>query len=241
MNSEKAFSMRSVGVILLFTGVLFILILALGYWGGIQISQRLTALASAHPDVADFKAVALWTAHFTRVGLLVTAAGLILWILFSWLAVRRMASAAQPVSPKRQPIDPENRLDREQQDKRLFLHLLGMLQREGRFLDFLSENLDAYEDDQIGAAVRSIHENCNKITRKYLTLEPILDQEEGQHFTLQKGFDTAAIKLVGNVSGEPPFTGVIRHRGWKTPKVELPTLSAAQDASLIAPAEVEIS
>ena len=241
MNSEKSFIKRSVGMILVFTAVLFILILSLGYWGIFQISQRVTALASAHPDIADFKAVALWTANFTRVGLLSIAAGLVLWILFSWLAVRRMSSLTKPISSHPQPAEKENRLDREQQDKRLFLHLLGMLQREGRFLDFLSENLDAYEDDQIGAAVRSIHENCNKITRKYLTLEPVLDQEEGQPFTLQKGFDTAAIKLVGNVSGEPPFTGVIRHRGWKTPKVELPTLSAAQDASLIAPAEVEIS
>ena len=241
MNSEKSIINRSAGMILMFTTVLFILILSLGYWGTFQISQRLTALATAHPDIADFRAMVLWTTSFTRAGLLMAVAGLLLWLLFSWLVVRRISSPAQPVSSIPRPSETENRLEREQQDKRLFLHLLGMLQREGRFLDFLSENLDAYEDDQIGAAVRSIHENCNKITQKYLSLEPVLVQEEGQSLTLQKGFDTAAIKLVGNVSGEPPFTGVIRHRGWKTPKVELPTLSAAQDASLIAPAEVEIS
>jgi len=240
MNSEKTFSKRSLGMILLFTGVLFILMAAVGYWGIFQVSLRLTALASAHPDIADFKAVAAWTSNFTRFGSLLIVTGFVLWSLFLWMVIRRKPSSAQIESPP-EPHETENRHDKEQQDKRLFLHLLGMLQREGRFLDFLSENLDAYEDDKIGAAVRSIHENCNKITLKYLSLEPVLDQEEGRTLTLQKGFDTAAIKLVGNVTGEPPFTGVIRHRGWKTTKMEMPTLSAGQDASLIAPAEVEIS
>ena len=124
--------------------------------------------------------------------------------------------------PPSQSREPENHLDKEQQDKRLFIHLLGMFQREGRLLDFLSENLEGYEDAQIGAAVRSIHENCNKVTRKYLSLQPVLDQEEGQTLTLQKGFDTTAVKLVGNVAGEPPFTGVIRHKGWKTANWNFP-------------------
>ena len=80
-------------------GRIVLMFMALGYWGIIHISERLTALSSVHPDIADFKAVANW----------------------------------------------------------------------------------------VGAAVRSIHENCNKITRKYLSLQPVLDQEEGQSLTLQKG------------------------------------------------------
>jgi hypothetical protein len=245
MDAQKAFSRRSLGVILLFMGVLFLLLMALGYWGIIHISERLAALASAHPDIADFNAVASWVADargcFIRYGSPLAGAGFALWSLLLWLAIGRNPSKLQAVMPPSQPSEPENRLEKEQQDKRLFIHLLGMFQREGRFLDFLSENLEGYEDAQIGAAVRSIHENCNKVTRKYLALQPVLDEEEGQIFTLQKGFDTTAVKLVGNVTGEPPFTGVIRHKGWKTAKLELPTLSASQDAALIAPAEVEIS
>lgn len=244
MNAEKTFSRRSFGVILLFMGVLCLLFMALGYWGIIHISERLTALASAHPDIADFKAVANWVADagggFIRYGFPLVAAGVALWSLFLWLVIRRKLSKLQTALPPSQVCDSENRLDREQMDKRLFVHLLSTFQREGRFLDFLSENLEGYEDSQIGAAVRSIHENCNKVTLKYLSLRPVLDQEEGQTLTLQKGFDTTAVKLVGNVAGEPPFTGVIRHKGWKTGKLELPILSVNQDASLIAPAEVEI-
>lgn len=244
MDVEKAVSRRTFGVILLFMGVLCLLFMALGYWSILHVSVRLTALSSAYPDIADFKAVATWVADarggFIRYGSPLVAAGVVLWSVLLWLAIRCSSSKLQKALPPSQVCDPGNRLDREQQDKRLFIHLLSMFQREGRILDFLSENLDSYEDFQIGAAVRSIHENCNKITRKYLSLQPILDQEEGQTLTLQKWFDTAAVKLVGNVAGEPPFTGVIRHKGWKTAKLELPILSVNQDASLIAPAEVEI-
>jgi hypothetical protein len=245
MDAEKVYSRRSLGVILLFMGLLCLLVMALGYWGIAHISVRLTALASAHPEIADFKAVANWIAdtkgRFIGYGYPLVAAGVALWSLLLWLAIGRKPSKPRAALPSSQACEPENRLDREQQDRRLFIHLLSMFQREGRLLDFLSENLDGYEDTQIGAAVRSIHENCNKVTGKYLLLQPVLDQEEGQTLTLQKGFDVAAVKLVGNVAGDPPFTGVIRHKGWKTTKLELPTLSASQDASLIAPAEVEIS
>jgi hypothetical protein len=245
MDADKAFSRRSFGVVLLLMGLLCLLVMALGYWGIDHVSVRLTALSSAHPDIADFKAVANWMAdakgRFISYGVPLIAAGFALWSVLLWLGICRKPSKPDTALSPSQESDSENRLDREQQDKRLFTHLLSMFQREGRLLDFLSENLDGYEDAQIGAAVRSIHENCNKVTRKYLSLRPVLDQEEGQTLTLQKGFDVAAVKLVGNVAGEPPFTGVIRHRGWKTAKLELPTLSATQDASLIAPAEVEIS
>lgn len=245
MDPEKAFSKGSLGVILLFMAVLCLLIMALGYWGIVQISERLTALASAHPDIADFKAVTNWIADvrdgFIRFVSPLAAVGFAFWSILLWLAIRRRPMKPQTALPLSDADEPESRLVKEQQDKRLFIHLLGMFQREGRFLDFLSENLDVYEDAQIGAAVRGIHENCNKVTRKYLSLQPVLDQEEGQTLILQKGFDATSVKLVGNIAGEPPFTGVIRHKGWKTAKLELPTLSANQDASLVAPAEVEIT
>ena len=243
MVAEKESFRRSFGVIVLFMGVLCLLVMALGYWGIDRISFRLAALSSVHPDVADFKAIANWMADikgwFLFYGAPLIAAGFVLWSVLLWLAIGRKPAQTRTALLQSQ-AEPENRLDRDQMDKRLFVHLLSMFQREGRLLDFLSENLDGYEDAQIGAAVRSIHENCNKVTRKYLSLQPVLDQDEGQALTLQKGFDTAAVKLVGNVSGGPPFTGVVRHKGWKTAKLELPTLSANQDASLIAPAEVEI-
>jgi hypothetical protein len=125
-------------------------------------------------------------------------------------------------------------------EKRLFFHLFAVLQREGRLLDFLQEDLSLYGDEQIGAAVRSIHENCKKTMDRYLSPEPVMENTEGDSVEIPAGFDPNAIKLVGNVVGEPPFTGVVRHRGWKLRSAALPKLSEAGNPEIIAPAEVEI-
>ena len=93
MDAQKAFSRRSLGAILLFMGVLFLLLTALGYWGIIHISERLTALASTHPDIADFNAVANWVADarggFIRYVSPLAGAGFALWSLLLWLAIGR--------------------------------------------------------------------------------------------------------------------------------------------------------
>ncbi|WP_321493599.1 DUF2760 domain-containing protein [uncultured Desulfobacter sp.] len=133
----------------------------------------------------------------------------------------------------------DKRLEQERQ-QRLFLHFISVLQREGRLLDFFAEDLSLYEDDQIGAAVRSIQEDCKKSVDKYLALAPVIDKQEGDVVEVDLGFDPDAIRLTGNVSGEPPFKGVLRHRGWKAAKKEVPKLSDVQDTSIIAPADVEV-
>lgn len=121
------------------------------------------------------------------------------------------------------------------------LHLLALLQQEGRFVDFLEENLGPYADDQIGAAVRSIHEGCRAVLRERVELAPILPGEEGAPVTIERGFDPAAIRVTGNVRGEPPYRGVLRHPGWRTTgEVKLPSRAANHDVSILAPAEVEI-
>jgi hypothetical protein len=127
-----------------------------------------------------------------------------------------------------------------EKNKRFYLHLLSVLQREGRLIDFFSEDLSQYDDAQIGAAVRSIQENSKKSLKKYLNPKPVIDKSEGEQVLVEPGFDPGSIKLTGNVTGEPPFEGVLRHKGWRAAKLELPTLSATHDSSIIAPAEVEI-
>jgi hypothetical protein len=124
--------------------------------------------------------------------------------------------------------------------RRLFLHSLSVLQRDGRLLDFFDEDLSRYEDAQIGAAVRSVQEDCKKTLKKYIDPKPVIDGEEGEKITIEAGFDIDSITLVGNVAGDPPFEGVLKHRGWKAGKNEIPKLSDIQDPSLIIPAEVEI-
>ena len=120
------------------------------------------------------------------------------------------------------------------------LRLLGALQEAGRLVDFLEEDLSAYPDEQIGAAVRGIHEGCRQALHERITVEPVLQGAEGDPVTVDAGFDPAAIRLTGNVSGTPPFRGVLRHAGWRATAVVLPE-RAGQYARLIAPAEVELA
>jgi hypothetical protein len=120
------------------------------------------------------------------------------------------------------------------------LRVLGMLQAEGRLVDFLQEDLSQYPDAQVGAGVRGIHEGCRKVLRALVALEPVMRGTEGESVTVEAGFDPAAIRLTGNVQGEPPFRGVLRHAGWRAATASLPSRHG-QDPHVIAPAEVEIA
>jgi len=121
------------------------------------------------------------------------------------------------------------------------VQMLTLLQRDGRLIDFLTEDISIYPDVQLGAAVRTIHETCRQVLDHYVKLEPILNSEEDQPVTVQVGFDPAAIKLIGNVAGEPPIRGVLRHKGWRVKEVNLPPLPQAAGRMVVAPAEVELS
>jgi Domain of unknown function (DUF2760) len=120
------------------------------------------------------------------------------------------------------------------------VQMLALLQRDGRLIDFLAENISSYPDTQLGAAVRTIHEACRRALDRYVKLEPILNSEEDQPVTVQPGFDPAAIKLLGNVTGEPPVRGVLRHKGWHVKQMNLPPLPQGSGRMVIAPAEVEL-
>lgn len=122
------------------------------------------------------------------------------------------------------------------------LRVLAVLQRDGRLVDFLEENIDAYSDAQIGAAVRDIHRGCRKALHEYLRIEPVLSAAEEAQVTVPADFDPAAVRLLGNVDGSPPFTGVLKHHGWRARAVQLPALPSSRDeTAVLAPAEVEIA
>jgi len=120
------------------------------------------------------------------------------------------------------------------------LQLLGLLQREARFVDFVQEEVAAYTDAEIGAAARVVHEGCRKVLREHFSIQPVRAEPEGSRLTLQPGFDAAAVRLTGNVVGQAPFTGTLSHRGWQVGDVRLPQLTDAQAAKVIAQAEVEL-
>jgi hypothetical protein len=120
------------------------------------------------------------------------------------------------------------------------LQLLGLLQREGRFIDFLEEEVSGYSDAEIGAAARVVHDGCRKVLHEHFSIQTIRDEQEGTRLTLAQGFDASSVRVTGNVVGEPPFSGTLTHRGWRAAEVRLPKIAAQHDATVLAPAEVEL-
>lgn len=119
------------------------------------------------------------------------------------------------------------------------LQFLAILQRDSRLVDFLMEDISGYADDQVGAAVRELHDQCRDAVGRYVTLQPVIDGVEGT-FTQTPSKDPNVVKFVGNVPATPPPGGILRHKGWRAAKVDLPALTGRQDATIIAPAEIEI-
>ena len=120
------------------------------------------------------------------------------------------------------------------------LRLLTLLQQSSRFIDFLKEDISSFDDAQIGAVVRKIHQECGKSIEDLVTIRPVLEEKEGDPIHVPVGYDTAHIKVVGKVKGEAPFKGILVHRGWKAHKKSLPKQESEQDLDIICPAEVEV-
>ncbi len=143
------------------------------------------------------------------------------------------AKAAAAAKPAPKEIAPEA-------DFTPALQLLAILQREGRFVDFLQEDVSSFSDADIGAAARVVHEGCTRGLKDVLKLEPVRSESEGAKVELAVGFDAKRTRVTGNVTGEPPFTGTLAHHGWRVESIRLPELSAGHDPTIIAPAEVEL-
>jgi hypothetical protein len=120
------------------------------------------------------------------------------------------------------------------------LQLLALLQREGRLVDFLEQDIAAFPDAEIGATARVVHEGCRNALHAHLKIAPVRAEDEGAAVTLESGFNPAEIKLSGNVAGRGPFKGTLRHRGWRATDVSLPVPVKGHDTSVVAPAEVEL-
>jgi hypothetical protein len=120
------------------------------------------------------------------------------------------------------------------------LLLLSLLQGEGRFVDFVQQDITAFPDADVGAVARVVHDGCRKVLRAHVQIAPIRSEPEGQPVTLEPGFDPSRVKLTGNVRGNGRIQGVLRHRGWQASDVHLPTLVDRAGAGVLCPAEVEM-
>jgi hypothetical protein len=147
------------------------------------------------------------------------------------------ASKPQPVAPPEapEPVD-EGALRGEGA-----LLLLGLMQRDGRLVDFLQQDIASFDDADVGAAARVIHDGCRKIVRSRFGLEPIRSESEGKPLELDAGFDVHAVKLTGNVSGsDKAVKGTLKHKGWRATKADLPEPTKGHDGRIVCQAEVEV-
>jgi hypothetical protein len=176
-----------------------------------------------------------------RDGALVILLAFLAWQAIFALRARR--PAAEPVVPLPAPAPVPAPTARPPAPGGETLVLLSLLQEKGRFLDFVAEDITAYSDAQVAAASRVVHQGCSAVIRECLALTPAHPGAEGDRVTLNAATDPVRYRLLGKVSGSPPFQGVVVHRGWKTTRIALPRLTREIDPAgenIITPMDVEV-
>jgi hypothetical protein len=116
----------------------------------------------------------------------------------------------------------------------------ALLQDKGRLVDFLMEDLTAFDDARVGAAARVVHQGCGEVLKEYFKITSVSEAEEGSQVVVPAGYASDQYRMIGKLSGNPPFTGKLVHKGWKTEYVKLPRSTKTDRLPAIAPAEVEI-
>jgi hypothetical protein len=184
-----------------------------------NIVATVSLLAQPHLEGTNY------TIFWAIIGVLLVIIAILVWRNFA--KPQPSPSDAAPPQPVKPSCEP--------------LRLVTILQREGRLVDFFLEDIDGYTDDQVGAAVRDIHRNCRKAILEHVVLEPVLPEAEGAQVTVPVGFDPSAVRVTGNVTGSPPFTGTLRHHGWRVKELKITRPPSGQDEFVVHPAEVEMS
>lgn len=120
------------------------------------------------------------------------------------------------------------------------LRLLRLLQRDAKMVDFLMQDIAGASDGDIAVFVRDFHPKAQKVLKEHLVLEPVLPQPEGETVEVPKGFDPSAIQPLGNLTGQPPYRGTLKHGGWRVKDYTIPASPEGQDELVLAPAEVDL-
>lgn len=161
----------------------------------------------------------------------------VLVALLSFSGIRRQAAVApsEPVAAK-PPPPAANQAEAE------IVAFVGLLQDKGRLVDFLMEDVNSYDDTQVGAAARVVHQGCRAVLNEHFKISPVSDAEEGSQITLPADYAADEYRLTGKISGNPPFKGTLLHKGWKADSVKLPRIVNTNENRLpsIAPAQVEV-
>lgn len=183
--------------------------------------------AVTNPNVSFFQRVALALSAFFR-------------ILAGGAYAARILHLESAQEPAPTPAQKVALAEKPARDLRPALQVLSVLQREGRLVDFVQQDILTFSDADVGAAARVVHDGCRRALRRIVQLVPVHDAAEGHSVTVPAGYDATSLELTGNVSGQPPFRGTLRHRGWRAQELTLPEIVGDTNCSVIAPAEVEL-
>jgi len=182
-------------------------------------------------------ATSSYTVPITIVALLAAILVLVLSFVARLKAESTATSAPPPAAVTAPPVvpPPANQAEGE------IAAFLALLQEKGRLVDFLMEDVSGYDDAQVGAAARVIHQGCKDVLNEHFRIIPVSVAQEGSQVTVPSGYAADEYRLIGKISGNPPFSGKLIHKGWKTDYVKLPRLAKSSGLPAIAPAEVELS
>jgi Domain of unknown function (DUF2760) len=183
----------------------------------------LNALA-LFPEAGDFRV------YLTGASLAI-ALGLLMAILF---IRRNQTGTARPV-----PVPVQTAGNREEAE---IVSFLAIFQERGRLIDFLMDDITTYDDAQVGAAARVVHQGCKAALQEHFRIRPIREESEGSSVTIPAGYAADEYRLIGKISGPGAFSGTLLHHGWKTDSVNLPRLvrTGRDRLPTIAPAEIEL-
>jgi len=172
--------------------------------------------------------------------LVVGSLALALWLLLKAFTVKEAVLAAREAAPGAAAPPPSEAGETRRQAEAL--SLLGVFQSKGRLIDFLMDDIGSYSDAQVGAAARVVQQGCKAALEEHFTIVPVASEKEGSAVTVPEGAPADAYRLVGKVSGEPPYRGALAHKGWRATSVKLPRVIQAEGDRLpvIAPAQVEL-
>lgn len=117
--------------------------------------------------------------------------------------------------------------------------LLATLQRDARLIDLIYENLDQYQDAQVGAAARPCLKQCRQSLDRILKIEKLVAATENDVINVPSDASVARYRWIGESPASETGTAKLVHPGWQAASVQLPQWSGqAADAEIIAPAQV---
>jgi hypothetical protein len=163
--------------------------------------------------------------------------GLVLLVLI--LLLRQSSGQTRPEAEAARPLPPATRGNQAETE---IVGLLASLQAKGRLIDFLMDDINATDDTRLAAASRVVHAGCKAVLQEHFRITPLRLEKEGTTIQVPAGYLADEYRLLGKVSGQAPFSGVLIHHGWKTEAVSLPRIITDSSDRLptIAPAEVEL-